>query len=398
MNFSKKSYFQNYNYNQCKTFTSLNVTKSCIKNSSYKKLSKFKINNNNKNINQFFKHSKRNYFKMDQDQNGSNNKRTFDEMNEGQSDQNQNCKKLNSVSEIEELNLTDLIAEANSNSSNGIMEESSVMKNSIQKLYEIKRIKKVTFDMLSSDGPSHKPSFKFCLSFDLNNKPFKFEGEGASKKNAKSVASLKALYFLNCIPQFFSMFDSIYVGNLIKHEMKSILSLTENIENYFLEVLDQSQKEFLENENILKTKELKNENNTLKISKSITDCDGKIKEILASKNSLIILNHLVQGCKFELKSEEGSSHAKLFKIELKISKASLEDLKTSKSSFVKNSLLGSLSSLFESNSVLISSNESDLIFYGSGNSKKQAKSKAAQLAIESIFNIKITPDGKKLIF
>ena len=387
MNFSKKYSLQNYTHNQCNA-PPLNATNFCLKKASYKKFNNFKVFNNNNH----FKYFRKNMFTMDDaNQNGSKTKRTFDEMNENQTDQNQNWKKLHC--ETDELNLTDLINEANSNSSTGPMDESSVMKNSIQKLYEIKRIKKVTFDMLSSDGPSHKPSFKFGLSFDFNNVAFKFEGEGASKKNAKSIASLKALYFLNRVPQFFSLFDSIYVGNLIKQEMKAILGLSENVENYFLESLDHSQKEFLQSKEQSSQEHIA-EVNTLKVAKSTIDWDLKIKEILASKSSLIILNHLIPSSKFELKSEEGSSHAKLFKIELKISKASLEELKMSKSSFIKSSLLQNLSSLLESSSVLISSNENDLIFQGSGNSKKQAKSKAAQLAIESIFNIKIIPEGK----
>jgi dsRNA-specific ribonuclease len=137
------------------------------------------------------------------DQNGSKHKRNFDEMTETDSNQYQSSKKFNSTTttnEAEEINLTDIINEVNnSNSSQSLMEE-SITKNSIQKLYEIKKIKKVSFDMLSTDGPSHKPSFKFALNFELKNKTFKFEGEGANKKLAKSIASLKALYFLKCLP------------------------------------------------------------------------------------------------------------------------------------------------------------------------------------------------------
>jgi dsRNA-specific ribonuclease len=397
MNFSKKYPFQKYN--QWNTLQPSNQPyKFFSRNSLVKKSDQYKevkYHNNSKYL-------RKNAFKMEMlEQNGSKHKRNFDEMNEADSNQQQSNKKFNSTTnEAEDINLTDIINEVNnSNSSQSLMEE-SITKNSIQKLYEIKKIKKVSFDMLSTDGPSHKPSFKFALNFELKNKKFKFEGEGTNKKLAKSIASLKALYFLKCLPQFFSMFESIYIGNLIRNEMKSILGLTDNFEGYFLEALDQSQREFLESENKLQphTNQVQTQNvedKILKTSKLITDWDNKTKEILASKNSLIILNHLISNCKFELISETGSSHAKQFKIELKISKTTFEELKESKISFIKNSLLENSSSLFESESVLISSNESDLLFYGTGNSKKQAKSKAAQLAVESIFNVKIMPNGKR---
>jgi hypothetical protein len=109
--------------------------------------------------------------------------------------------------------------------------------------------------MLSSEGPAHKPSFRFKLGFKLvvmrdrdhHHHPdvFKFEGEGTNKKLAKYNACLKALFFLNSLTGFFSMFDSIYIANLIKYEMKMFYNKTDSLDEFFLKALGQSQKYFI---------------------------------------------------------------------------------------------------------------------------------------------------------
>ena len=74
---------------------------------------------------------------------------------------------------------------------------SSMLKNSIQLLYEIKSIQpSIRFDTVGQHGPSHAPTFAMSVSFTLSGRTLTFEGQGATKKQAKSRASIVALAHL----------------------------------------------------------------------------------------------------------------------------------------------------------------------------------------------------------
>ena len=67
----------------------------------------------------------------------------------------------------------------------------AALKSSIQIVYEIKQVQPIKFEMVSSQGPAHKPLFTFKLVFNYTDtdRLKEFCGEGYSKKNAK-ISSL----------------------------------------------------------------------------------------------------------------------------------------------------------------------------------------------------------------
>ena len=358
----------------------------------------------------YFKHSYSKKFAKIMEVNGGTSvnprKRTFAEIDENPDQSNKSLKKThelcNSVDMDEQLTITDIIQD---NASHSSAEAAQIMrKNSIQRINEIKCIRPIEFDLIASQGPSHKPTYKYGLNFKHKTHVFKFDGEGSSKKCAKSMACLKALYFLNKVPGFFQPIESTQVTCIITHEMQTFFSMSEFVDEYLQASLCPSQNDFLASEAKTFEDDMNNEDLTLKklgteegeqimTKKSVaklSEKDSKTKEIIATKNPLIIWNHLVSNGQyvFEYVQEEGSSHAKLFKVELKLSKQTVTELK---SSLV---LPGNELKIdhIASESVLISSNETEVFFYGFGNSKKQAKSKAAQIALGEIFNIKLVSE------
>ena len=234
MNFTKKDTFQ---YKKSHS-TSFGVSKFNLnQTASYNKSFRFQINNN-QNPFKYFKNHKKKFHIMDTNDNESNLKRSHDEVDIDECNINFNAKKFQADTD-QPLTIGDLIND------NGSANDESAAKTSIQRIFEIKKIKSVIFDMISAEGPSHSPTFKFNLNFKIKNEIFKFEGEGSSKKSAKSHASLKALYFLNTLNGFFTMTDSISIANIIKNETKTLFSQIENIDAYFIDSLNQFQKDFL---------------------------------------------------------------------------------------------------------------------------------------------------------
>ena len=100
-----------------------------------------------------------------------------------------------------------------------------------------------------------------------------------------------------------------------------------------------------------------------------------------------ILNHLLSAeYTFTLLRETGMSHSKLFKMELKIDK----------SVFTRSNVFTTvdLSNLKTNDSLLFTEDLTSYCFIGFGPSLKNAKSRAAQLALEFLFDIKIISSGK----
>ena len=119
--------------------------------------------------------------------------------------------------------------------------------------------------------------------------------------------------------------------------------------------------------------------------------DQKSREVLATKNTLSILNHFLQTIDYEFVDCESttSMNTKQFKIELKIKKN--EYLAAKRLSFgtcTDEALNCQRTSTFMCETL------DELKFQGVANNKKSAKIRAAQIALENIFNIKV--EGKTL--
>ncbi len=269
-------------------------------------------------------------------------------------------------------------------------------KNSIQLLYEVRKIQNIQFEMVCAEGPAHKPLFKFRLTFNLNENMYTFHGEGSTKKVAKSMASLKAMYNLINLTNTFSPSEIEYIKGCLAVESKSF-NLNEEENKQML-------KEMPEIRSVLKQEQNKESHRTeIPISDQETKdnmfaFDSKTQEIVKSGKMLSILSHLIPTGQhsFDLCEEHGLSHSKTFKINLKITKSIWQ---TSSSSWTCSLSINELRSIISRNlknseSILINETETEYVFTGSGMSKKIAKSNAAQLALENLFGFKLRAPGK----
>lgn len=281
----------------------------------------------------------------------------------------------------------------------------NTLKNSIQQLYEVKQIQPIEFEMLSSEGPQHKPIFKFSLKFKFNDFEQLFNGEGLNKKAAKTVAAIKALLFLieNC-----KNFDKEYLKTLISFDMKlhnikdfeisnvkpihESLNEQDNNESLLLKN-EKTNTENIEKPNFENNEKTNNENNHSESKNLKTAYDLKTREIIATKVPMTIFSHMLastQNYSFNCLSETGMSHSKLFKMELRIEKNCFD------SPSVVTTV--DLKTLNANESLLFTEFQNEYSFIGFGPSLKLAKSRAAQLALEFLFDIKITSPGFQNFF
>lgn len=254
-------------------------------------------------------------------------------------------------------------------------------KNSIQYIHEITRIQPIKFDLVCQEGHAHKPIFKFCLSIQIFGKSVSFYSTGASKKNAKVIASLKAIAYLVELPNFFVCQEKEFFKMLIESEVK-----IHKIESSMLfGTLSSSSIEDSETTLVIDLAE--SEPDQL----SIPSFDQKTKEIITTKNPLIILNHLLPKKLFNdnLIEESGQSHSKIFKVEIRLNKKELIDSNLQ----IKDEILN-FTDNHNQNLSLFKNTVDELIFYGKGSTKKIAKSRAAQYLLEILFDIKLTNPGK----
>jgi hypothetical protein len=263
-----------------------------------------------------------------------------------------------------------------------------VFKNPKAQLNEIKAVQSLNYELISEEGPDDKKLFKYQLKFKLNdNKLVGFFGKGSSKKIAQKLAAMNGLYYLIKLPNsILNPFEINYIQAMLNYEVKSLNSDLNNIDEYFHQIengpceLNDEQKEpkqaqslietDINNNEILKSNEIKNNKKTLEL-------------ISNTKNSLIILNHLIPSDKkFEDVDDEqmnkNTNTNRIFKIKLLINKTALKNKEVEKYSNLEQS-------------------DTDFFFHGFGSSKKIAKSRAAQKAIESLFNIDIRPPEHNVI-
>lgn len=256
-------------------------------------------------------------------------------------------------------------------------DEEENLKNSVQILHEIKSIQPIRFDLVKSSGPPHKPTFEYKLEVIIDKQNKEFFSKGNSTRQAKKLASIKCLYFLLNNPEIKSLFNSlntIYIRKILQSDLKKELNI--ELDQYFSnEINNRPLSEISEK---IVTKLYRKE-----------DISSKTKELIAKKNVLDVLNHMLQSTDYifnEIEYEIKNSCC-IFKMELKV-------MKNDKFKVKYPDHENKLKSL---NSLLIFDNETDYKFHGIGTSKRNAKIRSAELALEYLFDINITSPEKESI-
>lgn len=245
------------------------------------------------------------------------------------------------------------------------------LKTSIQLLHELKPIQPIKFEHIASEGPSHKPLFKYKLSITISNVEKAFYADGNSLKNSKKTAALKCLNYItttNEFPPVISPCNLGYIRAVIDNDFKTLS-------------VDKTVSEWLTSEVTLQS--ISEEAQAVK--KPLVFLDNKSREILATKNVLSILNHFLQTIDYEFIDCEStcSLNTKQFKIVLNIKKSDILEAKRLSFGTVTPDSSG------QRKSTLMCETLDELKFYGVASNKKSAKVRAGQLALENIFNLKI---------
>ncbi|XP_071943509.1 double-stranded RNA-specific editase 1-like [Antedon mediterranea] len=203
------------------------------------------------------------------------------------------------------------------------MKQPALPKNALMELHEIKPGLK--FSLVAQKGPIHAPTF--CMSVTVNEQSF--EGEGTTKKKAKLNAAENALrsfiQFPNPNEAHLAMGQRIYSCDFTS-DCVDPFNPPPNVET---------------SSAVVSTNPPENNGNSKLTQPTPPDQPS-------GKNPIMILNEMRPGLDYEFISESGESHAKNFVISVKL------DGKT---------------------------------FTGSGRNKKQAKARAAQLALAEIFDV-----------
>lgn len=208
----------------------------------------------------------------------------------------------------------------------------------LQTLHQIKQIQPIEYELQDERGPAHQPLFTMCLKITVNNEVLSFQGEGSSKKIAKLNSAENALRYLVNLNNFLHPNDRMAIRN----------SLFSNVVEPTNETIYKSFEPNITHEKCIeqepKSQEMKDENNYLKFK---------------DKNPISVLNELTQSkykYVFELIKDKNDEGLVFFEYKLVI----IQDGSGESKEFVSN-----------------------------GSSKKEAKTRCAQLALECLFNVKI---------
>lgn len=354
----------------------------------------------------------------------NSNKRKLEELEEDEISIDQNGADVEKMADAGELATDEkenAIVRNNGNSAKKL--KTTKIKNSVQLLHEIIEIRPLEYQ-LTAQGPSHKPTFKYTLTFAYDSNKLNFEGIGNSKKLAKTIASMKAINYLTKVPCFFRSQKLLdYYRQSILIELKS-LNLDESILNQSSEPSTVSLKMEIASENSSQSQqklvivmnessdmvdtqtkvdveEASNSDEKKENADSIDDIkqqqksyfelknDKKTLEMIATNNPLNILNHLLaNNFEFVFLVNDQAKHtdefeSKLFKSVLRIGKQ-----------FCLIKYKSEANAKFDlKESIYVKEDDEEFQFYGCGSSKKIAKYKAAQLALECLFNIKLSNPG-----
>ena len=268
----------------------------------------------------------------------------------------------------------------------------AALKTSIQIIYEIKQVQPIKFEMVSSQGPAHKPLFTFKLFFNYTDSSNlkEFCGEGYSKKNAKIMASIKGMHYLVHNQTYFSSNDQEFLKNIIQLDFKS-LNLSCSFEECLIEarqvkeIVNLGPPDMASIDDVKIEPKLPDEVGTLPVKQS----EVKTRELIASKNVMSIFNHLFASSSFsfnEITQSTTLSHSNMFKIELKLVKN--KNLTADVNKFASLSEASCKMAAKEA-SLLINETDEEFSFFGFGHNKKVARTRCAQLALNTILNLSI---------
>lgn len=221
-------------------------------------------------------------------------------------------------------------------------------KNALMQLNEIKP--GLQYKLEAQSGPVHAPTF--TMSVMVNGEAF--EGTGPTKKKAKLVAAEKALasfvQFPNASEAHQAMGRQIVIGDFTSD---SAVNTTNILYNNFDPGVQSDDKKLEPMAVAIST------NGNGAPPPLATALQGRpIPLQPAGKNPVMILNEIRPGTKYEFVSETGESHAKNFIMSVTV------DGET---------------------------------FQGSGRNKKLAKARAAQAALQKIFNLEFSNAPGKLL-
>jgi hypothetical protein len=258
------------------------------------------------------------------------------------------------------------------------------MKNCIQQLYEIRCIQPIEFEMLSSEGPQHKPTFKFSLKFKYADHQLKFFGEGLNKKAAKTMSAMKAICFL--IETKNPQFDTELFRALIGIDMKTLGLITiatkTNLDEFIQSILKQN----------ITCEPIKNtETFHLPLKPAIT-IGMNSQHIFESQRPLNILEHLLSA------TSSAPLKTPIFTFERIEDESAEEEDKIKKSLNIKmkirieKALMKKVLTVVDLNKFEINE-EITYDFIGEDVNETVAKAKAAQIALEKLFDIKLSSPG-----
>jgi len=263
-------------------------------------------------------------------------------------------------------------------------------------IYELKSIQPIEFALVDSQGPSHKPTFRERLTISLTNDATtsteSFFGEGNTRKNAKKLASISCLYHLINKKKLANI-NSGFIQMAIQADFKT-LNLAKSFEEYFSIQEDNIPDSCDDEDSTEKALHIdtdpptinKIDSNDFIDAKKKPLMDAKTQEVIASRNVLSILNHMLQTTDYAFNELEENIqfNNKFFKVELAIQKN--EKFYARCSGYEEH-----LRNMNASKSKLIFESRTEYRFHGQASNKKSARLRSAQLALEKIFDLRIVP-------
>lgn len=282
-------------------------------------------------------------------------------------------------------------------------------KNAVQLLNEITQVRPVTYQFTGFiETNTKKPMFMCELSFstDNGNTTVTLTASGSSKRLAKAFASIKAIHYLTeKIKLFHSPLLNCYYRESINVELKSLNMTLEDIIDDITKVPSPPNQPSSIQVSPLKTVTSPKDKSPPPLNQTepgtnplfLLKNDNKTSEMLKTQNPINILNYLFSN---EVKFDDIIEKAtKNIADELNGQKVGVEAVKTFRSQLTIRK--DAQSSRFTRNStrtepvdsMFVRETDEEFQFIGVGTSKKKAKLKAALIAMNYLFSIKLAAEN-----